>query len=175
MEKLKLREKEIFETLKRLAECEFVIIGGYAVNAYVLPRFSVDCDMVIKRKELGAIEKKLQTEGYAKMEAGNAELPYGGGFARYEKEIEKDFFVSFDVLVDAVYDRISGTVFSAGWVYQNARAHHRSQSGGLQGALAYIREHFDSCVPLVADQWNTQFQPSFATFPSASSNPCICS
>ncbi len=121
MEKFKLREKEIFETLKQLAECEFVIIGGYAVNAYALPRFSVDCDIVIKKKELGEIEKKLQMAGYAKMEGGDVQPLYGGSFARYEKEIEKDFFVSFDVLVDAVYDRISGAVFSAGWVFENSK------------------------------------------------------
>ena len=48
---LQLREKEIFETLKKMNNFKFVIIGGYAVNAYTLPRFSVDCDIVIKDKE----------------------------------------------------------------------------------------------------------------------------
>lgn len=43
-----LREQEIFRILKEISECEFVLIGGYAVNAYALPRFSVDCDIVIK-------------------------------------------------------------------------------------------------------------------------------
>src|SRR3989339_845518 len=53
MENLQLREKEIFETLKKIKKRNFVVIGGYAVNAYTLPRFSVDCDIVIKdRKEL---------------------------------------------------------------------------------------------------------------------------
>ncbi len=47
---LSMREKEIFETLKSLKSCNFVIIGGYSVNAYALPRFSVDCDIVIKDK-----------------------------------------------------------------------------------------------------------------------------
>jgi len=48
MELLQIREKEIFETLKKIKKSEFVVIGGYAVNAYTLPRFSVDCDIVIK-------------------------------------------------------------------------------------------------------------------------------
>ena len=43
-----LREKEIFETLKKLKNQKFVLIGGYSVNAYAMPRFSVDCDIVIK-------------------------------------------------------------------------------------------------------------------------------
>ena len=46
MEKLQLREKEIFETLKRINGIKFVVIGGYAVNPYTIPRFSVDCDLV---------------------------------------------------------------------------------------------------------------------------------
>ena len=48
MEQLQLREKEIFEMLKKIKKRKFVVIGGYAVNAYTLPRFSVDCDIVIK-------------------------------------------------------------------------------------------------------------------------------
>ena len=57
---LPLREKEIFETLRRMEKFKFVIIGGYAVNAYTLPRFSVDCDIVVKDKEeLRDIEEAL--------------------------------------------------------------------------------------------------------------------
>lgn len=45
------REKEIFESLKVLKDKRFVVIGGYAVNAYTLPRFSVDCDIVVNKKD----------------------------------------------------------------------------------------------------------------------------
>ena len=66
---LQLREKEIFETLKRMGKFKFVIIGGYAVNAYTLPRFSVDCDIVVKDKEeLMEIEEVLVDFGYAREE-----------------------------------------------------------------------------------------------------------
>ena len=51
MEKLQLREKEIFETLKKICKFKFVVIGGYAVNPYTIPRFSVDCDIVIKDED----------------------------------------------------------------------------------------------------------------------------
>ena len=65
MEQLQLREKEIFETLKKIKKSKFVVIGGYAVNSYTLPRFSVDCDIVIKnRKELNKIEKSLTEADY---------------------------------------------------------------------------------------------------------------
>ena len=56
MENLQLRENEIFETLKSIKDNDFIVIGGYAVNAYTLPRFSVDCDIVIRNhKELKEI------------------------------------------------------------------------------------------------------------------------
>jgi len=51
MEPLQLREKEIFKTLKKIRNLKFIVIGGYAVNAYTLPRFSVDCDIVIKDRD----------------------------------------------------------------------------------------------------------------------------
>ena len=54
-----LREKEIFETLRKLKDRNFVLIGGYAVNAYTLPRFSVDCDIVIYKDDLESIAKDL--------------------------------------------------------------------------------------------------------------------
>ncbi|MBI4452589.1 hypothetical protein HY637_04110 [Candidatus Woesearchaeota archaeon] len=50
MELLQLREKEIFDTLKKIKNQKFALIGGYAVNAYALPRFSVDCDIVTENK-----------------------------------------------------------------------------------------------------------------------------
>ncbi len=45
------REKLVFGLLQKLKDVDFVLIGGYAINAYTLPRFSVDCDLVVKNKE----------------------------------------------------------------------------------------------------------------------------
>ena len=67
MELLQVREKEIFEALKALKGCKFAIIGGYAVNAYALPRFSVDCDIVVEEEQdLEEIRKRLEARGYEK-------------------------------------------------------------------------------------------------------------
>lgn len=115
-----LREKEIFNTLKELENCNFVIIGGYAVNAYALPRFSVDCDIVIKdNDESRIIEKKLLKIGYNKI-LQKKELPYSGYFARYEKKLENNFLVSVDVLIKEVIDRNTKTRFSADWIFDNS-------------------------------------------------------
>ena len=104
------REEEIFKTLKDLRSCEFVIIGGYAVNAYTLPRFSVDCDIVIKDKsELRKIETLLLRRGYA------------GNFSRYEKKVENNCRVSIDMMVKSVMDRMTKATFSAEWIFKNSQ------------------------------------------------------
>ena len=121
MEQLKLREKEIFETLKKIKKSNFVIIGGYAVNAYTLPRFSVDCDIVIKdRKELEEIEEALLELGYRKEKNYSDEVPYEGNFERFEKELGKNFKVSMDILIGEVLDRDTKAKFSADWVFENS-------------------------------------------------------
>ncbi len=115
-----LREEEIFKTLKELKRCDFVIIGGYAVNAYALPRFSVDCDIVIPDENgLKEIEKILLKIGYKK-EKQPQEASYSGKFYRYEKKLENNFAVSMDVLVHDVSDRMTGVIFSADWVFENS-------------------------------------------------------
>lgn len=120
MEQLQLREKEIFALLKEIKRCEFVIIGGYAVNAYVLPRFSVDCDIVIKdRKELENMGEFLAKKEYHKVK-NTSEMSYDGKFERYQKEIKQNFKVSVDVLIGEVSDRQTKAVFSADWVFSNS-------------------------------------------------------
>lgn len=114
-----LREAEIFTTLKKLARCEFVIIGGYAVNAYTLPRFSVDCDIVLKEKEeLRKIERVLLQDGYARVKTPVE--AYTGAFSRYEKKLMNGFTVSMDVLLGSVTDRMTGASFSASWIFNHS-------------------------------------------------------
>lgn len=121
MDILQLREKEIFDTLKSIKGMEFVIIGGYAVNAYALPRFSVDCDIVVMDKtELKKIGQKLAGRGYIKEGLSKLDTPYHGEFERYEKEIKEDFRVSMDILVKDVLDRQTNAAFSAKWIFQNS-------------------------------------------------------
>ena len=115
-----LREKEIFETLKRLKNRKFVLIGGYAVNAYTLPRFSVDCDIIVYQDDFKSIEKDLLSLGY-KESSEKSEVPYHGKFTRFEKTIIKDFKVSIDILIDEVSDRQTGARFSGDWVFDNSK------------------------------------------------------
>ncbi len=118
MDLLQLREKEIFETLKKIRERQFVVIGGYAVNAYTLPRFSVDCDIVVEdnAQEIGM---ELAKSGFQKSKPGKG-FPYNAGFARYGKKIGEGFNISMDILIGEVSDMQTGCCFSAKWIFDNS-------------------------------------------------------
>ena len=117
---LSLREAEIFSTLKELKGCYFVVIGGYAVNAYTLPRFSLDCDLVIKdENELRKIGKVLLKIGYKKEKLPKGPQ-YQGSFCRYEKKLDNNFVVSMDIMIGSVTDRMTGAVFSAEWIFEHS-------------------------------------------------------
>ena len=118
---LQFREKEIFETLKRMDKFNFVIIGGYAVNAYTLPRFSVDCDIVVKdKKELKEIEEVLVSFGYVKEDSNKDKISYYGDFLRLEKDMGDNIKVSIDILIKEILDRQTNSTFSADWVFDNS-------------------------------------------------------
>ena len=60
------RENEIFRILKRLVEKELdvIVVGGYAVSGLARHRFSVDCDLVVPKRELRNLEELLEKEGF---------------------------------------------------------------------------------------------------------------
>lgn len=120
MELLQLREKEIFETLKKISNFKFVVIGGYAVNCYTLPRFSVDCDIVIENtkeaKEIGNYLKKL---GFIKADAESIDA-YDKKFIRFEKSLLNNFKVSMDFFVEGILDRQTNAAFKFDWVLENS-------------------------------------------------------
>lgn len=100
------REKLVLEVLEKIPKQNVVLIGGYAVNAYVPPRFSIDCDLVVLGKT-GSIEAVLKDNGFEQAESGD--IPYGS-YIRYLRKKEN---VSFDLLVNSVLDRNSEISFGA--------------------------------------------------------------
>ena len=105
------KEKMIFSLLPELRqEADFVIIGGYAVNAYVLPRYSIDCDVVVKDiSSAKTIALFLESKGFIKRYS-KEDFAYSGGFYSF---VLKKPLVSFDILISAVEDRITQTIFPA--------------------------------------------------------------
>jgi len=100
---LESREALILQVLRKLSG-DFILIGGYAVNAYVPPRFSIDCDLVVFEGVEG-MKEILGKNGFEETEKGD--VPYGE-YIRFMHKKEK---VSFDLLVNSVLDRDSGVVF----------------------------------------------------------------
>jgi hypothetical protein len=74
------------------------------MNAYVPPRFSVDCDLVVL-DNIAQVEKELKQQGFEKGEAGD--VPFGR-FVHYES---KPTGVSYDLLIHSLVDNRSGVVF----------------------------------------------------------------
>ncbi len=111
------REKFVFSLLKEI-KADFVVIGGYAVNAFTLPRFSVDCDIVVKNnKNLLAVKKFFELKGFKEKAFG--ETAYKGKFLCLSAE--KPVKVTFDVLAENVEDRITGTIFTANQIFSHSK------------------------------------------------------
>lgn len=98
------RERMVLETLQRLPKLNIVLIGGYALNAYVPPRFSIDCDLVVLGNP-SRVESLLKKSGFEKSESG--ETSYGT-YVRYEKLPGK---ISFDLMIGSLVDRDTKIVF----------------------------------------------------------------
>src|SRR5712692_2217670 len=98
---LDARESIILKTLQKLPREDVVLIGGYAVNAYVPPRFSIDCDLVVLGNS-SKLESLLKEDGFRKVAEGD--VSYGG----YEMDKVK---VSFDLLKKSVVDRDTKIAF----------------------------------------------------------------
>ena len=115
-----LRERLIFETLGKLKNLEFVLIGGHALNAYVPPRFSIDCDLMLERKKAAdQIGGVLGGEGFRKISGGKT-TPPGGEFIVYTRRVD-GARVNFDLLLGAVTDRLSGAFFEAKWIFERSK------------------------------------------------------
>lgn len=111
---LEKRERIIFEVLKKLPKDDIILIGAYAVNAYVPPRFSMDCDIVVLYPE--KIRTVLNENGFKETYVG--EVPYGGKYYRFERADEK---VYFDLLFGSVLDRESGVSFSSELIQKHSK------------------------------------------------------
>jgi hypothetical protein len=112
---LEAREAIILEALRSMPE-DVVLIGGYAVNAFVPPRFSIDCDLVVFDK-IPEITKIMEDKGFAETERG---YEPNGEYIRFVRRGDK---VSLDLMLNSVLDRETGIVFEGDLFkrYSNAR------------------------------------------------------
>ena len=108
------RENEILLTLKRLVEekLDFVVVGGYAVSGLGKHRFSVDCDIIVPKSEMGKIEELLRRCGFERnVEKTGFDETYAGEFLSYKKKVA-ELPVTFDLLVGSLVCRTTGAAWS---------------------------------------------------------------
>lgn len=111
------REAIILEILREIPT-DALLIGGYAVNAYVPPRFSIDCDLVVLG-EIAEVKAALLKKGFKETEKGD--VP-NGGYHRFIREGNTiSGKVSFDLLLNSVLDRETGIVFEGSLFKQYSR------------------------------------------------------
>lgn len=112
------RENEIMLTLNRFVEEEldFVVVGGYAVSGLGVHRFSVDCDVIIPKSEVGEAEEFLQRQGFKRnVEKTGFDETYAGKFLSYKKKVG-ELLVTFDLLVGSLVCRTTGAAWSFDYV-----------------------------------------------------------
>lgn len=88
-EDLTARESEVIRILSVLGggSGNFVVIGGYAINALTSHRFSVDCDIVTDSKGMKEIGRVLSKEGYTVLSRVRKQSIYGVKMKKYVKQV----------------------------------------------------------------------------------------
>jgi len=126
---LEAREALILEALRSMPE-DVVLIGGYAVNAFVPPRFSIDCDLVVFDK-IPEITKIMKDKGFTETERGDE--PNG----EYIRFVRKGNKISFDLMLNSVLDRETGVVFEGDLFKRYSRV--RTTTGRTNPTLISMR------------------------------------
>lgn len=120
--KLIERENEVLKIINQMVESklDLVVVGGYSVSALAKHRFSVDCDIVIPKRELKAIKDLLVEAGYSKhIEKFGFDKIYGGSFISYMKKVN-GLPVAVDVLIDSLVNRSTDASWSFDYIQQNS-------------------------------------------------------
>ncbi len=138
-EDLESREEEIIRTLSSLPRA-FIVIGGYATSALSAHRFSVDCDIVVSRKNLREFRNQLKREGYSKKKSSTGfDKIYGGSVEIYSKRI-KAGRVSVDLFIESVTSRKTGAAWSYDYIKSNSSERAISNVRGSASVLVPSKE-----------------------------------
>jgi hypothetical protein len=109
------RERRCFELLEAIKGSRAILIGGYAVSSYGLPRFSVDLDLVVHEADAEKLRGMLQNQGLKKKRDRDGAGQVAGGFEQWS-----DGLVSVDMLINGVSDRRSGASFKFATIEESA-------------------------------------------------------
>ena len=113
------RENEIFDILDSFnkAELKYVLIGGYAISAY-MHRFSVDADVCIDKKDSYSFQSILKAKHFALTKRRVLEDIYKGQFECYIKKTKLP--VTVDLLIGSVASRQTNASVTSTQLYNNS-------------------------------------------------------
>ena len=113
------RENEIFDILDSFnkTELKYVLIGGYAVSAY-MRRFSVDADVCIDKKDLPLFKEILKIKHFTLTKRRILEDIYKGEFECYTKKVKLP--VTVDLMIGSVVSRQTNASISFAKLYSNS-------------------------------------------------------
>jgi hypothetical protein len=114
------RETEIIRILRVLSEATdgFVVIGGYAVNAFGQHRFSVHCELATTRDNVPVIDAILLGEGY-EFRKNEVRPPIGVTIREYSKSVGGES-VSVELFVDTVVSTTTRGIWSYKFIQDNS-------------------------------------------------------
>jgi len=114
------RETEIIRILRVLSEATdgFVVIGGYAVNAFGQHRFSVDCELATTRDNVPVIDAILLGDGY-ELQRNEVRPPIGVTIRDYGKSVGGEP-VSLELFVDTVVSTVTRGTWSYKFIQDNS-------------------------------------------------------
>ncbi len=101
------RENEVLRILDMVLRSgvSVIVVGGYAVSALARHRFSVDCDLVVVKKDVGRLESVIHSQGFSKeQQQAGFDRVYAGRFIRFVKKVA-GLPVNVDLLVDSLVCR----------------------------------------------------------------------
>ncbi len=114
------RERAAFALLRRFRGAEAVLVGGYAVSAYGLPRFSLDLDFVVPASALPGIRGLLKSADLTRIRNWEGGAVFAGRAERWSRG-EEAVPLAVDLLIDGVLDRVSGASHPYASVRRGAR------------------------------------------------------
>jgi hypothetical protein len=108
------RETEIIRILRVLSEATdgFVVMGGYAVNAFGQHRFSVGCELATTRDNVPVIDTILLGEAY-ELRRNEVRPPIGVTIREYSKSVGGE-----PVTVELFVDTVVSTTTRGTWSYK---------------------------------------------------------
>jgi len=96
------------------------VVGGYAVSGLARHRFSVDCDLVMPKRELRKLEELLEKEGFeGHLSKKGFDKMYAGEFISFRKSVN-ELPVTIDLLVGSLVCRATEAAWSFDYIKEHS-------------------------------------------------------